>query len=150
LISKWLVFRWGCSAVLVPGFLDISCAKNTGAVFGILAGQKWLLLLLSGFAVVIIIGMQFRGMQPSALGGIAMGLLLGGALGNVYDRFALGYVRDFINLHAGKYHWPTFNLADTFLCLGAGLLILRIAKDERRAGAARKMEQADRAPSGDS
>ena len=146
LVSKWLVFRWDRSTTLIPGFLDISCETNKGAVFGILAGHKALLLVLSALAVLIILGMQFRGMRPTLSGGVSMGLLLGGALGNIYDRLALGHVRDFVILHVGEYRWPTFNLADAFLCAGAGLLVLKIVKDETPSNVPREEEKTSESP----
>jgi len=97
------------------------------------AGWSSILLAVSLAAVVFILYMQFRGMEPAILGTIALGLLLGGAMGNVADRMFLGYVRDFIDVHLSRYRWPTFNLADAALCVGAGLLILQMMRDEAAA-----------------
>jgi len=142
LFTKWLFFNINRDMSIIPGFLEITLARNEGAVFGIFAGRKWFLLILALIAVVVIVYIQFRKTETSFISSLSLGLLLGGALGNIYDRIVFGSVRDFIDVHIGSRHWPTFNLADAFLCVGVGLLIT-IMIIEDLAVARKKSEEAD-------
>src|SRR4029077_2823919 len=92
--------------------------------------------LLIGFSVVAILVLAVlltrirRWDRPTGLG---VALVFGGALGNVYDRLHAGVVTDFLDFYAGTYHWYTFNLADTAICTGAGLLILSMLRNPHAA-----------------
>lgn len=110
----------GGSIDLVPG-VSLGLSYNTGMAFGLLQGQRWLLLV---GGAVIVAGLIFwlrreRGTQSRA----GLSLILGGALGNLIDRFARDAVTDFIDLQGFGYQWPTFNLADTALTVGVLLLL---------------------------
>ncbi|MBT9258575.1 MAG: signal peptidase II [Clostridiales bacterium] len=114
---------------LWPGVFDITHTRNTGAAFGILQGHGSLLILVS-VAVVILALLYSRTLL--ALGPLAqtgLGLVLGGALGNLWDRLHRGYVTDFLHIH----YWPVFNLADTFVVVGGALLILALSRGQPRA-----------------
>ena len=105
---------------LLPGFLDlISVPPNYGAAFGLLANQTSLLIGIT-IASLIIIPLLLRYLSPaSILSIVSIGLILGGAIGNLIDRLRLGYVTDFIDIHLGDlYHWYTFNLADAAIVIG--------------------------------
>jgi len=112
-------------------------ALNTGIAFGQLQGgsdfTRWLLVGLACAAVVAVLIYFFRNQRTDdrVLGACA--LLLAGITGNLVDRIRLGRVVDFILLHAGDYHWPTFNLADAAICTGAFLLALDLFLEGRRA-----------------
>jgi signal peptidase II len=128
-VTKWLVlasFAPGERRELT-GFLNLVLWFNKGAAFSFLAdAEGWQRPLLVAFAlaaavVVSVLLVRSPGKRMFA-GGLA--LILGGALGNVIDRVRFGHVVDFIDLHAGGWHWPAFNVADSAITLGAVLLIL--------------------------
>jgi len=127
--AAFALLHRGARAV-IPGFLNLSLSKNPGAAFGILRGQNLLLIGISLAAMAFILYMQLRGLRKTVLSSVALGLMLGGALGNLVDRLYLGVVRDFIDAHLGARHWPTFNVADMVLCVGAGLLILVMGREK--------------------
>ena len=112
---------------LVP-FVNLTLLHNTGAAFSFLSGaggwQRWffvgLALAVSG---AILLWLRKLHLNQSLLAA-ALALVLGGALGNLWDRVSLGYVVDFIDLYYGHWHWPAFNVADTAITVGAALLIL--------------------------
>lgn len=129
-ITKWLIlrdFQYG-ESVFVTSFFNIVRAHNTGAAFSFLAGasgwQRWFFVGLGAVAAVFIIWM-LRSHSGQKLFSLALSLILGGAIGNVVDRLQHGYVVDFIQVHWGsQYFFPSFNVADSAITLGAILLIL--------------------------
>jgi signal peptidase II len=117
------------SKPLIPGFFDLVHTRNTGMAFSMLndAGplvSQWLLPGLSAVAVVFIIGLLWRTdlSDKRLLTGLA--LVLAGAAGNLYDRAVYGFVVDFLDVYVGGWHWPAFNVADTCITIGAGVLLL--------------------------
>ena len=145
LVTKWLVFERfqvgfhregsmlyaigpdGRSLEAVPiisGLFSIRPSINTGAVFGSLAGQIGLLSILSVVALVVIFVILFRAPERPVLFQISMGLISAGALGNLWDRLKIGGVRDFLDFYIRDWHWPTFNIADSCICVGVGLFLL--------------------------
>ena len=121
--------------------LDLTRLHNTGAAFSLLhdAGgwQKWLFIGLA-LIVSIVILVWLRRLPRTGQGMLASGLalILGGAIGNVIDRVSHGYVVDFIHVHYDKWYFPAFNVADSAITVGAGLLILdSILQSRRTAGA---------------
>lgn len=113
--------------VLAP-FFKFSLAFNTGAAFSFLASAGgWQNLFFVGIAIVvsIVILIMIRRLGSSDVQvAVALTLVLGGALGNLIDRMRLGYVVDFIDVHYQSWHWPTFNVADSAITVGAILLVL--------------------------
>src|SRR5881392_1208993 len=111
---------------IIRGFLDLVYAENRGIAFGQLqeggAFGRWFFVVLASAAAVAVLFYFFRTPRTDdrILGSCA--LLLAGILGNLTDRVRLGFVIDFIHLHAGQYHWPTFNVADASITIGALLL----------------------------
>jgi signal peptidase II len=125
-IFAWLTDEPGQSVRIIKGFLTFRMALNTGAAFGIAAGQQTLLVGVSGLALVVILGVFLFGGARQRLVQVALGLFAAGVSGNLWDRlFNQGQVRDFIDIvyWPGR-HWHTFNIADTLLCLAVGLLIV--------------------------
>ncbi len=129
--SKHAVFAWmerraGEDYKLIDGFLSIVMRENPGAAFGIAQGQR---AILSAFALAAIIGIVayfFLSGIRDRLAVLAMGLFLGGVVGNFYDRiFNNGLVRDFIDVYWKQWHWPAFNVADSVLCIAVGILVIR-------------------------
>lgn len=114
--------------VLIPNFFSLSFNVNTGGAFGILPHGTLLLALAAAIAAVAIVSYTLRAAMPlPKLLGTALALPLGGAVGNLLDRVRLGHVVDFLALYAGPdRHWqfPIFNVADTAICIGVGLLAL--------------------------
>ena len=109
---------------VIPGCLDFRWSENSGAVFGMGQGKRGLFIAFTLAATAGILWAALAYGRRSALLTIGLGLLLGGALGNLYDRIFISYVRDFIHAYAGRYAWPTFNVADMAICAGAAVVIL--------------------------
>ena len=110
----------------VTPFFNLVLVYNTGAAFSFLAGaggwQRWFFMAVSiGVSVAIVWMLSRRENHP--LLSAALALVLGGALGNLYDRITLGHVVDFVQLHAGGYYWPAFNVADSAISIGVALLV---------------------------
>jgi signal peptidase II len=119
-------FRLGDSRT-VTSFFNVVRVHNTGAAFSFLAGasgwQRWFFIGLGFMAAVFIVWM-LKSHGSQRLFGTALSLILGGALGNVIDRLLHSYVIDFIQLHYGGWYFPSFNVADSAITVGAALLIL--------------------------
>ncbi|MBN2589272.1 MAG: signal peptidase II [Sedimentisphaerales bacterium] len=111
--------------VVINGFLELVIRENNGAAWSIFSGKTTLLIAVASIAMLaIIIFFIFSGKQPRIIH-IAMGLFAGGVSGNLYDRiFNEGHVRDFVRVYYKGFEWPTFNVADSMLCIGVGLLII--------------------------
>jgi signal peptidase II len=126
--SKRAVFEWlkpGSTIELIDGLLQLVIAENSGAAFGIAAGQRGLLTAMSVIALVIVFAVFLFGRVRKRALNVALGLLAAGICGNLYDRISNdGLVRDFIDVvyWPGK-HWPAFNVADSMLCIGVGVVI---------------------------
>jgi signal peptidase II len=128
-VTKTLIadqFRLG-DTQRITSFFNLVRVHNTGAAFSFLAGasgwQRWFFVALGAVATVFIVWM-LRRHGEQRLFSLALSLILGGALGNVIDRLLHGHVIDFIQLHAGGWYFPSFNLADSAISIGAALLIL--------------------------
>lgn len=129
-ITKCLIitnFAIGQKYNLFPG-INFSLAFNEGAAFGLLddAGgwQRWLFVGIAVVVSAVIYLWSIKLPNNRILERVALACILGGALGNLYDRIRYGYVIDFIDFYIGTWHWYTFNIADIAICVGAGLLIL--------------------------
>ncbi len=130
-LSKWWVMVTvpvHRPVVVIPGFFDLINIRNRGAAFGFLnrsdiEWQFWLFLAATTVAAWAIIALaRSVGDEPWLFA--ALGLVLGGALGNLADRLRFRAVVDFLDFHVGDWHWPAFNVADTAICLGAFLACL--------------------------
>jgi signal peptidase II len=124
----------GSIRVLVPGVLNLMHTSNPGVAFGIFADSPnpWRAPLLIGFSVCVIallVWLLATGRAGAWLGECGIALILGGAIGNVFDRLVRRSVTDFIDFHIGSYHWYTFNLADSAIVIGAFLVILELFRD---------------------
>lgn len=122
------------SVSIIDGFLRFIIALNDGAAFSTFSGKAYLLTAISVVALLVVFGVfLFSGTQYRSIH-IALGLFTGGICGNLYDRiFNDGLVRDFIDVYIGNKHWPTFNVADSLLCIGVGLLIVSTFLTEKSA-----------------
>lgn len=136
--SKWaIVHHYGFEtyqAYAVLPFLDFTLVWNTGISYGILEGSgeagRWILSAIAAFAIGLFLWFLKDG--ETRLSGMAYALLAGGALGNLVDRLWYGAVVDFISLHGAGYYWYVFNLADVWITLGVGLLLLQILQDSKK------------------
>ena len=112
--------------VRVAPFFNVILTHNTGAAFSFLAGaggwQRWFFTVVA-IVISVVLVVMLRRRHRDWLVPLALALVLGGALGNLWDRLALGYVVDFIQLHAGGYYWPAFNVADSAITVGVALLL---------------------------
>ena len=126
--TKKAVFDWLKPEETFPiinGFLRLIIAVNNGAAFNLFAGKPYFLAAVSIIAILAIFAAFLFSGNMQKLVHIALGLFAAGVCGNLYDRlFNNGSVRDFIDVYRGTYHWPTFNVADSLLCIGVGLLII--------------------------
>jgi len=110
--------------VVLPGFFNLVYVRNPGAAWGMLGGQQVILILLSIVVLVLLAVFHRRVLNPTLDHRIALGLILGGILGNLIDRIKFGWVTDFLDFHIGTHHWPSFNVADSAICIAVGLYLL--------------------------
>jgi signal peptidase II len=126
------------SREIIPGFFNLVYVTNTGAAFSMLAGvdSPWRHYFFLGVGVVACAGLTvayYRFRAAHRLYPLALGLIAGGALGNLIDRLRYGAVIDFLDFHLGGYHWPAFNVADSAICVGAVLfLIVNIIEEKQK------------------
>jgi signal peptidase II len=120
---------------IIPRFFRLTHTENTGAAFSLFADSPshWKTTLLIGFsliAMIIVSILLWRQAHVLTTTGIALSLILGGAVGNLWDRVASGRVVDFLLFYYRQYQWPVFNLADSAIVVGAGLLVIEILLGE--------------------
>lgn len=135
LAAKYIPYR---SAIpVIPGFFDLTYVRNPGAAFGILAGDHgvWRRIF---FVVVTLIALgmiiAFIRTSKERLLVIAFSLIAGGAVGNLVDRVRFGEVVDFIDWYYRTWHWPAFNIADSAISIGVGLLVVDLFLKKPQAG----------------
>jgi signal peptidase II len=126
---------------VIPGFFRITHTENTGAAFSLFAESPalWKTRLLIGFSVVaagIVATLLWKQVRPLTITGIALSLILGGAMGNLWDRATSGRVIDFLLVYYKQYQWPVFNLADSAIVIGASVLVLEILFASSKRGPA--------------
>lgn len=123
--------------------LNLTYVENTGAAFGMLKNAPWVFNTVSVIAIIAMLAYLFLGHAESKLSGIALSMLISGGLGNMIDRVSLHYVVDFIDFRL--INFAVFNGADSFVCVGAGLLVLALIlemKDEMKKEALAKKASA--------
>jgi len=133
-LAKWSVERnltLHDSIQIIPGFFRITHVENRGAAFGLFADSpsEWkiaMLVLFSLVALVIVSALLWKNSHSMTTTGVGLALILGGALGNLWDRLLSGRVVDFLLFYVGQYQWPAFNVADSAIVVGAGLLVFEI------------------------
>jgi signal peptidase II len=132
--TKYLSFQYLMNKkpiVLIENLLELHFVKNYGAAFGILQNQRFFFIAITSIVLVGMSVYMIRNRNKlTQVANLAMGFLLGGALGNLIDRIRLGYVVDFIKVDLRIYDFPVFNIADIFIVLGTGLLIYVILFDK--------------------
>ena len=132
-------FNYGESLLLIRDFFNFTYVRNTGAAFGFLAGSdptfRVPFFLIVPVIAMVVLGFLYRDLPETAKWrAMALGLVSGGALGNLIDRVRLGYVVDFLDFHfKSVYYFPAFNVADSAICVGVGILLLStIGKKEQQ------------------
>ena len=140
-LSKWMV-ESTVSALdtvrVIPGLFNIVHSENRGMAFGIMndSTYEWrttLLVALSAAAVVFVAAMLWNASRLDRNSFWGLTLILGGAAGNVFDRAVWGRVTDFLDCYIRDYHWHTFNLADSAIVVGSGLLLIDLLRPKKQA-----------------
>jgi signal peptidase II len=116
---------------IIPGFFSLTHTENTGAAFSLFADSTgpWktgLLIAFSGIALIVVSILLWKNNPAHVTTGVGLSLIMGGAMGNLWDRVMRGRVVDFLLFYVKRYQWPVFNLADSAIVIGAGLLVLEI------------------------
>jgi signal peptidase II len=140
-LSKWIVESTVSeldTVRVIPGLFNIVHSENRGMAFGILndstnAWRTLLLIVLSAAAVVFVAVMLWSAQRLDRSSFWGLTLILGGAAGNVFDRVVWGRVTDFLDFYISEYHWHTFNVADSAIVIGSGLLLLDLLRPKRQA-----------------
>ena len=129
LVDQWtkawirLHFSYSESRVIIDGFFNLVYVRNDGAAWNLLSGQSWLLITIS-LTVLLLLAIKGRTeLMCTRFTQIIYGMLLGGIAGNLADRVRFGWVTDFLDFQFGSYHYPSFNIADAAICVGAILYI---------------------------
>ena len=131
-IGKALIVRSippGRGVSVIPGLFDLTLVTNPGGIFGILrdVGGSLRSIIFSAVPAIAILAMLWYGwvLPPDRRWSrAALGLILGGAAGNLIDRIRLGHVVDFLDVYVGTHHWPAFNVADSCICVGVAMLLI--------------------------
>ena len=131
LSKAWILssFQLYESREVIPGLFNLVYVTNTGAAFSMLADvdSPWKHYFFLGIGGVAIVGLTIGWLKlrkENNLYGVALALIAGGAAGNLIDRMRFGSVVDFLDFYFGSYHWPAFNIADSAICIGAGLFLI--------------------------
>jgi signal peptidase II len=144
-VTKWLVvqhIQLGDALTVIPHVFRISHVENQGAAFSLFdnsgspARVRWMLLVFSLLAAVVVGFLLLKLGRRITASSFALALILGGALGNAYDRWRYGYVIDFLEVHIVHYHWPDFNIADSAIVIGGLLLLLDALRNQEPANSA--------------
>ncbi len=139
-------YTLGQFKVLIENHLYLTHVRNPGAAFGILADSPWRLPFFLTVALIAVVGILWylRTLPVTAKWmHFSLGLIFGGAIGNVIDRIRLGEVVDFIGVHWYQYHWPAFNVADSAISVGVTILLIVSLLEELALRRQRKAEQRD-------
>lgn len=127
-ISKQLFWHLGRNFDLIDGVLRITLVKNRGAAFGMLQEGRTFLIVSSVIAALVIIFLSERMRDEHVARRACLGMIFGGALGNLIDRIYPGAVIDFIDMGVSTYRWPVYNLADAAVTIGGVLLVLHFSR----------------------
>ena len=133
-VVKMLPF--GYPGVEITPFFNLVHVYNKGAAFSFLADQggwqRWFFAVLAFAICGLLIHWLRKQSVTQRWSGIAYSLIIGGALGNVFDRLVLGHVVDFLDFYWQRFHWPAFNLADSFIFIGAVMIVLEGFRSEKK------------------
>src|SRR5947199_10515769 len=140
-LTKWIIetrVSFLDTYRVIPGFFDIVRSQNRGVAFGIFndSTSEWrttLLVIASVAAVAVVSAMLWNARKLDRYSLWGLSLILGGAAGNVFDRIVSGQVTDFLLIYIGEHQWPTFNVADSAIVVGSGLLLMDLLRSKRQA-----------------
>ena len=124
--KEWVrgAFSLHDSIPILPGFFDLTYIRNTGAAWGMFSGQNIALSALALVMLALLVAFRRRILPPGRPHRVALGLLCGGIVGNLFDRLRLDYVTDFLDFHFRGAHFPAFNVADSAICVGVFIYLL--------------------------
>jgi signal peptidase II len=132
-LTKWMVrgrIAFEQNITIIPGFFNLTHLRNTGAAFSMFAdGGRPAALALIAFscvAVGVLVYLLWKSGGALNVSTVSLALIAGGAVGNLWERVLRGGVTDFLDLYIGRQHWPPFNVADSAICVGAGVLLYTI------------------------
>ncbi|MGC1783044.1 MAG: signal peptidase II [Acidobacteriaceae bacterium] len=134
-LSKvWIIhhIQSGLEIVIIPHFFKLTHVYNNGAAFSLFADTpspdkvRWMLICFSVIAIAIVLAVLWKAGRTVNVTSVALALILGGAVGNLYDRLASRYVIDFLSFNLFGYHYPDFNVADSCIVIGAILLLIEV------------------------
>lgn len=123
------------SIPVIDGLFNITYLRNRGAAFSFLSEASWrlpffIVITLVACCVIVVVMKKLRNDQKLAQ--VALSMIFSGAVGNLIDRVRIGEVIDFLDVYWKSYHWPAFNVADSLICVGVGLMALDMFNEERR------------------
>lgn len=126
LTKQWIraSFCYGDSHPVIEGFFNLVYVRNPGAAWGVFGGKSVLLALISLVVLVLLIVYRRSLLAAGKLHAVIMGLMIGGIVGNMIDRIRFGWVTDFLDFEFGAYHFPSFNVADSAICVAVGLYMI--------------------------
>ncbi|WP_345238798.1 signal peptidase II [Pontibacillus salipaludis] len=136
-LTKWIIDTQMKLLESIPVIEDvfyITSHRNKGAAWGMLEGQFWFFYIITAFVIAFVIYYIQKYTKDNPLLGISLGLILGGAVGNFIDRIFRKEVVDFLDVYIGSYDFPIFNVADSALVVGVGLVFIATILDERKKG----------------
>ena len=129
-LTKWLAVKFLepiNTLPIIKNALHLTYVENRGAAFGMMKDSRWIFMTVSTIAILIFVAYLYLGHAENNLYAVSLAMVISGGIGNMIDRMALGYVVDFIDFRL--INFAVFNGADSFVCIGAGLLILALVKD---------------------
>ncbi|HEY2390991.1 MAG TPA: signal peptidase II [Candidatus Angelobacter sp.] len=137
-LTKWAIVKTIVledAVSIIPGFFRLTHLENTGAAFSLFAEstspfKTALLVTFSLAALAVVAFLLWRSRNDYNITTLSLSLILGGAVGNLWDRLADGMVTDFLDFYVGIHHWPPFNIADSAIVVGALLLLSRMLRNE--------------------
>ena len=148
-LSKWLTvinLDFGETFPVIEGVFHFTYVKNTGMAFGMLKDHRWVFMVFSTISIIVLIVYLFRFRPENRWMQVSLALIIGGGLGNMIDRILLGYVVDFLDFTL--INFAVFNVADSFVCIGAGIMIVCLIIDlirEIKLEKAKKAEEENNA-----
>lgn len=128
-----LDFHYGESRPIIEGFFNFTYVRNTGAAWGMLGGYTHILTAISIVMLILMILFRRSFLNDTWPHRLALGLMVGGIVGNLMDRMRQGWVTDFLDFYIGTWHWPCFNIADAAICTGVGIYLLTGFLEQRQA-----------------
>jgi len=149
IIGVWVIDRFlktliltnftpGETLIVIPKVFHLTFVLNSGAAFGLMAGRTWIFVVTAFIVIIGVIYAQFRIPRSERVTRVAIGMIGGGALGNLYDRLVIGRVVDYMDFQIWSY---VFNFADSMIVVGVGLLMFLIYREEKAQDKAKKIEK---------